>query len=63
MKFILKFFHFLEPKWLDDLKKIEQFHKILSSGFAKKQAWSDRTWAWGGEFGEFSTPSCGPKKV
>jgi len=38
MKFILKFYNFLEPKWLNDLKKIEQFHKFwsYSSGFGQK---------------------------
>jgi len=39
MRFILKFYNFIESKWLDDLKKFEQFHEIWSyesSGFAKK---------------------------
>jgi len=42
VKFILKFYNFLEPKWLDDLKKFEQVHKIwsYSSGFAQKKACS-----------------------
>jgi len=37
MKFILKFYNFLEPKWLNDLKKFEQFHEIwsYSSGFVQ----------------------------
>jgi len=39
VEFILKFYNFLEPKWLDDLKKFEQVHKIwsYSSGFAPKK--------------------------
>jgi len=38
MKFILKFYNFLEPKGIDALKKFEQFHKIwsYSLGFAQK---------------------------
>jgi len=40
VKFILKCCNFLEPKWLDDIKKFEQVHKIWSyrSGVAPKKA-------------------------
>jgi len=38
MKFIFELYNFLDPKWLDDLKKFEQFQKIwtCSSDFAQK---------------------------
>jgi len=31
MKFVLKFYNFLEAKWLDNLKKFKQFHKIFGA--------------------------------
>jgi len=34
----IQFYNFLEPKWLDDLKKFEKFHKIwnIAQGFSQK---------------------------
>jgi len=37
MKFILKFYNFLKPKWLNDLKKFEQFHQICSKKPGREQ--------------------------